>query len=323
MNFLPPAFITIAMLVLSNVFMTFAWYGHLKNAQNKAWYAAAILSWGIALFEYLLQVPANRIGHQVYTLPQLKQIFEKWQTGLEEKGWNSLFWGNHDFPRVVSRFGNDREPYREKSAKMLAVLLHGMKGTPYIYQGEEIGMTNVSGLRIEDYQDIESVNFAEDRKKEGWEEEKIRTYLARNSRDHARTPMQWNAEKHAGFTAGTPWMAENQNYEEINVENSRKNPDSLFYFYQKLIALRRKNDTLVYGDFRLIEEENPDIFAYERNLGEKKLIVLCNFRDTAAEMKARYDLTKGTVLIHNDTESLTKEVWKLQPYEAYMIELLQ
>ena len=155
------------------------------------------------------------------------------------------------------------------------------------------------------------------------EGEKIRTYLARNSRDHARTPMQWNAEKHAGFTAGTPWMAENQNYEEINVENSRKNPDSLFYFYQKLIALRRKNDTLVYGDFRLIEEENPDIFAYERNLGEKKLIVLCNFRDTAAEMKARYDLTKGTVLIHNDTESLTKEVWKLQPYEAYMIELLQ
>lgn len=279
------------------------------------------------IFQFeLMGIDGIRSGNwdpKPYTLPQLKQLFEKWQTGLEEKGWNSLFWGNHDFPRVVSRFGNDREPYREKSAKMLAVLLHGMKGTPYIYQGEEIGMTNVSGLRIEDYQDIESVNFAEDRKKEGWEEEKIRTYLARNSRDHARTPMQWNAEKYAGFTAGTPWMAENQNYEEINVENSRKNPDSLFYFYQKLIALRRKNDTLVYGDFRLIEEENPDIFAYERNLGEKKLIVLCNFRDTAAEMKARYDLTKGTVLIHNDTESLTKEVWKLQPYEAYIIELLQ
>ena len=122
---------------------------------------------------------------------QLKQLFEKWQTGLEEKGWNSLFWGNHDFPRVVSRFGNDREPYREKSAKMLAVLLHGMKGTPYIYQGEEIGMTNVSGLRIEDYQDIESVNFAEDRKKEGWEEEKIRTYLARNSPDLQREHRGW------------------------------------------------------------------------------------------------------------------------------------
>lgn len=200
------------------------------------------------IFQFeLMGIDGIRSGNwdpKPYTLPQLKQIFEKWQTGLEEKGWNSLFWGNHDFPRVVSRFGNDREPYREKSAKMLAVLLHGMKGTPYIYQGEEIGMTNVSGLRIEDYQDIESVNFAEDRKKEGWEEEKIRTYLARNSRDHARTPMQWNAEKHAGFTAGTPWMAENQNYEEINVENSRKNPDSLFYFYQKLIALRRKNDTL-------------------------------------------------------------------------------
>ena len=255
-------------------------------------------------------------------LVELKRVFSKWQTGLDGVGWNSLYLNNHDQPRMVSRFGDDGKYWKE-SAKMLAVCLHMMQGTPYIYQGEEIGMTNVSGLRIEDYQDIESVNFAEDRKKEGWEEEKIRTYLARNSRDHARTPMQWNAEKHAGFTAGTPWMAENQNYEEINVENSRKNPDSLFYFYQKLIALRRKNDTLVYGDFRLIEEENPDIFAYERNLGEKKLIVLCNFRDTAAEMKARYDLTKGTVLIHNDTESLTKEVWKLQPYEAYMIELLQ
>ena len=255
-------------------------------------------------------------------LVELKRVFSKWQTGLNGVGWNSLYLNNHDQPRMVSRFGDDGKYWKE-SAKMLAVCLHMMQGTPYVYQGEEIGMTNVSGLRIEDYQDIESVNFAEDRKKEGWEEEKIRTYLARNSRDHARTPMQWNAEKHAGFTAGTPWMAENQNYEEINVENSRKNPDSLFYFYQKLIALRRKNDTLVYGDFRLIEEENPDIFAYERNLGEKKLIVLCNVRDTAAEMKARYDLTKGTVLIHNDTESLTKEVWKLQPYEAYMIELLQ
>ena len=266
----------------------------------------------------------NKWTDQRFSLKDLKQIMSRWQVGMYQQAWNSLFWNNHDQPRCVSRFGDTSSPLcHEKSAKMLAVLLHGMKGTPYIYQGEEIGMTNVSGLRIEDYQDIESVNFAEDRKKEGWEEEKIRTYLARNSRDHARTPMQWNAEKHAGFTAGTPWMAENQNYEEINVENSRKNPDSLFYFYQKLIALRRKNDTLVYGDFRLIEEENPDIFAYERNLGEKKLIVLCNFRDTAAEMKARYDLTKGTVLIHNDTESLTKEVWKLQPYEAYMIELLQ
>ena len=277
------------------------------------------------IFQFeLMGIDGIRSGNwdpKSYTLPQLKQVFAKWQTGLEEKGWNSLFWGNHDFPRVVSRFGNDREPYREKSAKMLAVLLHGMKGTPYVYQGEEIGMTNVEGLQTEDYQDIESVNFARDRKKEGWEEEKILSYLARNSRDHARTPMQWNAEKHAGFTAGTPWMKENKNYREINVENSRKNPDSLFYFYQKLIALRKENDTLVYGDFRLIEEENPDIFAYERNLGEKKLVVLCNFRDTAAEMKARYDLTKGTILIHNDTANLKKEIWKLQPYEAYMVEL--
>ena len=133
------------------------------------------------IFQFeLMGIDGIRSGNwdpKPYTLPQLKQLFEKWQTGLEEKGWNSLFWGNHDFPRVVSRFGNDREPYREKSAKMLAVLLHGMKGTPYIYQGEEIGMTNVSGLRIEDYQDIESVNFAEDRKKEGWEEEK-NSYLS-------------------------------------------------------------------------------------------------------------------------------------------------
>lgn len=151
--------------------------------------------------------------------------------GTGRKGWNSLFWGNHDFPRVVSRFGNDREPYREKSAKMLAVLLHGMKGTPYIYQGEEIGMTNVSGLRIEDYQDIESVNFAEDRKKKAGR--KKNSYLSCTEQPGPCADANAvECGKHAGFTAGTPWMAENQNYAEINVENSRKNPDSLFYFYQ-------------------------------------------------------------------------------------------
>lgn len=256
-----------------------------------------------------------------YNLPQLKKTFEKWQMGLAETGWNSLFWGNHDYPRAVSRFGDDREEYREKSAKMLAVLLHGMKGTPYIYQGEEIGMTNVKDLRIEDCKDIESVHFARDRRAEGWEEEKIQRYLQRNSRDHARTPMQWKAKEHAGFTQGTPWIVENKNYTEINVENCRKNPDSLFYFYKKLIALRKEKDTLVYGDFHLIEEENLRIFAYERNWKDKKLVVLCNFSDQEAQMKAKYDLTKGQILIHNDAANLEKEVWKLQPYEACMVEI--
>ena len=185
-----------------------------------------------------------------------------WQTGLDEIGWNSLFWGNHDYPRAISRFGNDTPEYREQSGKMLATLLYGMKGTPYLYQGDEIGMTNVVNTKISQYQDIESANFAKEKQELGWSEEKIMSYLLRNSRDNARTPMQWNHQEHAGFTTGTPWLSVNGNYKEINVENSRKNPDSLFYYYKTLIALRKNNDVLIYGKFQLLDKEHPEIFAY-------------------------------------------------------------
>ena len=276
------------------------------------------------IFQFeLMGIDGIRSGNwdpKPYTLPQLKQLFEKWQTGLEEKGWNSLFWGNHDFPRVVSRFGNDREPYREKSAKMLAVLLHGMKGTPYIYQGEEIGMTNVSGIRIEDYQDIESVNFAEDRKKEGWEEEKIRTYLARNSRDHARTPMQWNASTNAGFTSGDtkPWISVNPNYIKINAEQQMREDDSIFAYYQKLIRIRKELDVVAYGDITPLAKDHPSVFAYRRSYQNEDMIVVNHFYGKDTDWKIDLDLTGYDCILGNYSDYTKPQggTWRLRPYET-------
>lgn len=257
-----------------------------------------------------------------YTLHDLKKLMEKWQVGLEQKGWNSLFLGNHDYPRALSRFGNDTPEYRTVSGKMLATMIFGMKGTPYIYQGDEIGMTNVIYTESSRYQDIESVNFRKEKQELGWSEEKILSYLLRNSRDNARTPMQWNTQAHAGFTTGTPWMEANENYKEINVEDSRKDPASLLYYYKKLIALRKEHDVLIYGSFRLLDEEHPQVFAYERSLDGRKVVVVCNFGETPAQMNATQDLTDGKVLIHNyEGEAIGKEIWALKPYEAWMIEI--
>ena len=273
----------------------------------------------------LMDIDGVRSGNwepKAYTLPQLKTIMASWQTGLDEIGWNSLFWGNHDYPRAISRFGNDTPEYREQSGKMLATLLYGMKGTPYLYQGDEIGMTNVVNTKISQYQDIESANFAKEKQELGWSEEKIMSYLLRNSRDNARTPMQWNHQEHAGFTTGTPWLSVNGNYKEINVENSRKNPDSLFYYYKTLIALRKNNDVLIYGKFQLLDKEHPEIFAYERTLDGKKIVVICNFTDYETQMEATEDLTDGKILIHNQGQNrLGKEKWILGAYEAWMIEI--
>ena len=205
---------------------------------------------------------------------------------------------------------------------MLATLLYGMKGTPYLYQGDEIGMTNVVNTKISQYQDIESANFAKEKQELGWSEEKIMSYLLRNSRDNARTPMQWNHQEHAGFTTGTPWLSVNGNYKEINVENSRKNPDSLFYYYKTLIALRKNNDVLIYGKFQLLDKEHPEIFAYERTLDGKKIVAICNFTDHETQMEATEDLTDGKILIHNQGQNrLGKETWILGAYEAWMIEI--
>mgnify|MGYP002529325002 CR=1 FL=1 len=209
-----------------------------------------------------------------FDLRKFKQLLVRWQEAID---WNTLFWGNHDQPRAVSRFGDDRE-YRECSAKMLGVCLHLMKGTPYIYQGEELGMTNAGFEKLSDYRDLESINaYHELVEEQDVPAEQMMTYLKKISRDNARTPMQWNDEENAGFTTGTPWIAVNKNYREINAKAQIKDPDSVYNFYRKLIQLRHEEEIVVHGSFEMLSEDSKQIFAYQRVLDDTKLVVLCNF----------------------------------------------
>ncbi len=246
---------------------------------------------------------------------EFKKVFEKWQTSLYQKGWNSLFISNHDLPRAVSHFGDDGK-YRVESAKMLATFLHGMQGTPYIYQGEELGMTNVQ-FDINEYRDIESLNMYKERKEAGYEEEDIMRSIYAKGRDNARTPMQWNEGLNAGFTTGTPWIRCNPNYTMINAREELIDQDSVFYYYQKLIKLRKAEPILTEGRFQLLMEEDASIFAYTRETQEEKLLVLCNFKG----QEVSYELSscwKGKeVLLSNYEEE--GEFGKLRPYEAKMV----
>ena len=253
-------------------------------------------------------------------LKQLKQAFAKWQKALEGKGWNSLFWNSHDLPRIVSRWGNDKE-YRVESAKMLATVLHGMKGTPYIYQGEEIGMTNYPFSGIEDLFDIESVNMYWERKQMGYPEEEIMKSLCAKSRDNARTPMQWDNGPCAGFTEGTPWCRVNPNYTKINAEEALKDQNSIFYYYKKLIRFRKEEPILIYGSFELFCPEDEHVFAYTREWKGKKWLVAGNFY----EEQVCFDYPgKGRVLLSNyeqDSETQLEQM-KLRPYEAAIYEII-
>ena len=209
-------------------------------------------------------------------LSALKEVLTKWQVGLHGKGWNSLFWNNHDLPRIVSRWGNDGA-YRQESAKMLATLLHGMQGTPYIYQGEELGMTNVAFPTIDDYRDIETLNMYRERTQAGYSEADILRSLHAKSRDNARTPMQWDATTNAGFTDGTPWLQVNPNYTAINAADEVADAGSVFHYYQALIRLRKQYPIFSEGDFTLLFADHPALFAYQRRLGDQVMTVLCNF----------------------------------------------
>ncbi|MDP4084497.1 MAG: alpha-glucosidase [Bacillota bacterium] len=221
--------------------------------------------------------PEGKWSNQPWKLTELKQTLTRWQKGLEQDGWNSLYWNNHDQPRVVSRFGNDQE-YRVESAKMLATCLHMMQGTPYIYQGEEIGMTNVAFESIDQYKDIETLNaYKELISEQRLSKEEMMQAIYARGRDNARTPIQWDDRKNAGFTSGTPWIEVNPNFKEINVEQALANPESTFYYYQKLIQLRKEHDIIVYGSYDLILENDEQIYAYTRSLNDEKLLVICNF----------------------------------------------
>lgn len=242
---------------------------------------------------------------------KLKQVLTKWQEALDGSGWNSLFWDNHDLPRIVSRWGND-QAYRKESAKMLAVVLHGMQGTPYIYQGEELGMTNVQ-YPIEDYEDLETLNMYHERKKQGYQEEDIMRSIHAKSRDNARTPMQWDVSDNAGFTTGTPWLKVNPNYVEINAKDNLEDPDSVFACYQKLIALRKNYPVFVDGHFHLLLEEDENFFAYMREDENSELIVIANFFEHHVNLPLELDLQDYTILYQNYKDASGN---LYRPYEA-------
>lgn len=258
------------------------------------------------------------------SLLTLKQNLTKWQKALEQTGWNSLYWNNHDQPRVVSRFGNDGA-YHTESAKMLATVLHMMKGTPYIYQGEEIGMTNVRFESIDEYRDIETLNMYKEKVIERGEDiDKVMQSIYIKGRDNARTPMQWDDREHAGFTTGEPWIAVNPNYKEINVKQAIQDEESIFYYYKKLIELRKNNEIVVYGTYDLILENNPSIFAYVRTYGEEKLLVIANFtvEECVFELPEDIIYSEAELLIHNyDVENVLIENITLRPYEAMVFKL--
>ena len=259
---------------------------------------------------------------EAMTMPELRANFTKWQKDLEGCAWNSLFLSNHDQPRCVSRFGNDSEQYRELSAKMLATMTHFQKGTPYVYQGEELGMTNAYMENIADYRDIESLNaYKELTTKENIPAKTVMGYIKAVGRDNARTPMQWDTSDNGGFTSGTPWLQVNKNYKTINAAAQVNDPDSVFAYYKKLIALRHTNEVMVNGVYDVLIPDHPQIYAYTRTLGDKQLLVLCNDSDTnvaiPAELQEKIHAAKN-ILIQNykDTDEST-----LRPYEAVVYAL--
>lgn len=249
-------------------------------------------------------------------MPKLRAVMNKWQNELEGVAWNSLYWDNHDQPRAVSRFGNDGPMYREVSAKMIATCLHMMKGTPYIYQGEEIGMTNAYFKSIDDYQDIEVLNAYKELVQGGFmEEEDFLDCLKAVSRDNARTPMQWDDSENAGFTTGTPWLKVNENYHMINAKAALADKNSVFYYYQKLIQLRKSYDVIIDGVFVGLLKDNDDIYAYERRLGDQRLLVACNF--TGNEVPC--DLFQGVSGEELISNYKCHKDGVLKPYEARVV----
>lgn len=273
-------------------------------------------------FEHIMldQNGGDKWNLKPFYLLELKRVFTKWQTELKNEGWNSLFWDNHDLPRIVSRWGNDKK-YRVESAKMLAILLHGMKGTPYIYQGEEIGMTNIDFNNIEDFADIEAINAYKERISLGYDEKDVLNSLRAKARDNARTPIQWNDEVNAGFTKGKPWYRVNSNYTQINVKQALADKNSIFYCYQRLIQMRKENPIMVYGDYELLLPEDKNIYAYKRTYQGKTWLIICNFYEYNVEFSLN---GTGKILISNYEDSCTDLTkGKLRSYEAIIYEWIQ
>lgn len=258
-------------------------------------------------------------------LTELKKILSKWQVELYGKAWNSLYWCNHDQPRIVSRLGDTSPAYREVSAKMLATCLHMMQGTPYIYQGEELGMTNVPFQSLEDFRDIESINAYHEFVGNGQiNADDMMRYLKKKSRDNSRTPMQWDDSENAGFTTGTPWIMVNPNYTQINAKEQMERSDSVFHYYQKLIQLRKEHEIIQYGSYELLFAEDKHLYVYTRTLGKQKLLVICNFsrESTSFAVPPEFAEAEGTELLirnYSDRETAGLQETLLRPYESFVL----
>jgi oligo-1,6-glucosidase len=255
-----------------------------------------------------------------WKLTDLKEIMSRWQTNLDGQGWNALYWENHDQPRSVSRFGNT-ENYHKESAKMLATCLHMMQGTPFIYQGQEIGMQNVAFETIEDYKDVEIRNFYNEQMKKGvLTEEEIMNSIHFRGRDNARTPMQWDDSQNAGFTTGEPWIKVNPSYKKVNVKESIADSDSVYHYYRDLIRHRKEHDIIVYGSYQLILEDDEKIYAYTRELGNQKLLVITNFSEDSPifELPQYIKFKSKELLISNYTIEEEENIssFEMKPYEA-------
>ena len=274
-------------------------------------------------FEHMERNGSGKYGkwtNEQLPLTVLKKTMSRWQTELYGKAWNSLFWDNHDQPRAVSNFGDDRPQYREASAKMLATCLHMQQGTPYIYQGEELGMTNYPFQSPEEFRDIESINAYKEWCSDGVvSHEDFWPCIIFKSRDNARTPVQWDDSWQAGFTAGTPWIAVNPNYKEINAKAETADPNSVFHYYKKLIELRKKNPIMVYGKYDLMLEDSEELFVYTRTLDEEKLLVVCSFCDHETSFTVPDEFVGAPCLISNMENAYGKAEMTLKPYEAFVL----
>lgn len=254
-----------------------------------------------------------------FDFAKLKNILFSWQTGMSEhNAWNAVFWCNHDQPRVVSRFGDEGE-YWAPSAKMLGTVVHCLRGTPYVYQGEEIGMTNAGFTSLEQYQDVESINHYHILRARGLHEDSVYDILRVHSRDNSRTPMQWDAGTQGGFTTGTPWISVNPNHTRINAAAQVGDPDSVFTHYQKLIALRKQYDVIAYGDFAPLDQQHPSVLAYTRRLNGEQLVVVNNFYRTEVDWTCPVDLEGFTCLLSNYPDAAVQTKLHLRPYESLVL----
>ena len=275
-------------------------------------------------FEHM-DIDGDRSHARAWKLTELKRVMSRWQKDLENRGWNSIYLNNHDQPRLVSRFGNDAQ-YRVESAKMLATFIHLQQGTPYVYQGEEIGMTNVAFESIDDYQDIESLNMYKELVGEkGMNPNDVLALIRAKGRDNARTPMQWDASRNAGFTTGAPWLKVNPNYPAINVKQALADKNSVFYYYQKLIRLRKEHPVFVYGAYDLILDDDEAIYAFTRTLEHDRLLVMLNFTHNAPVFALPPNIVFAgkELLISNYAVDANEDIrqFTLRPYEARVYRL--